>query len=626
MLALLGMLLVLPTINVGLIGDDYIVNELLTGQAHRSHPGTFFDLFTFAKGTPGEVDAGRASGLYTWWVADNARLSFWRPVSELAHWLDYQLWPQSPTMMHVHSVLWYGLLVWLLGRFYRMLDADPLRSGLATLVFAVSTVHLFTLVWLAARNQLISSCLLLMTLMCYHQWRQGRGRHFALLAMLTLTVDLLSAEAAMGAMGYLMAYALVYEENKPLSARLKALLPFVAIVLAWRLTYTHLGFGSMGSGGYIDPVADPLRFAQTMLLRLPALLVAQLYSVSSSIFHLQAYPVQRVYAAVATLAVLLTVLAARRFGLWASPLARFYGLGSVLALVPVCAAETNDRLLLNAEIGLSALLAMLFVAMARNHRLYTGLAALGAKALVAVLMFVHLLAFPVMTLASSTLMHKVVRFAAHDEPLSVPDAGPGSNEQVILVNPPKALFAGYYPVVRRYFGVHNPASMQSLASGDQPLSLSVLDERTLRMSGERGFGEAVSRDFLKYPFKVGDVIHAGHFTVTVEAVTPLGKASQVRFDFDTPLTAAPWRMYAWVDSGYQPFRLPAPGQSVVLPAVDVGKLASRQLRNAVSDTWRDTRRALHLGGTSTASAADESLWPPKVFSSLQPLSASKSKP
>lgn len=591
-LALLGMLLVLPTINVGFVGDDYVINELLTGKGHREHAGTFFDLFTFADGKPGQVDAARAAGQFAWWVADNARLSFWRPLSELSHWLDYQLWPQSAEMMHVHSVLWYGLLVWLLGRFYRMLDADAMRTSLATFVFAVSTVHLFILAWLAARNQLISSCLLLTTLMCFHQWRQGKGRWFGVLAMVSMAADLLSAEAAMGAMGYLMAYVLAYEQGKPLSARLKALLPFVAIVVVWRLSYNHFGFGSMGSGGYIDPVADPLRFTQTMLLRLPALLVAQLYSVSSSIFHLQPYPVQRIYAAVAALAVLLVVLAARRFGLWASPLARFFGLGSVLALIPVCAAETNDRLLLNAEIGLSALLAMLFVAMARNHRLYTGLAALGAKALVGILMFIHLLAYPVMTVASSTFMHKLVRFSAHDEPLSLPDAGPNSQDRVILVNPPKALFVGYYPIVRRYFGVHNPQSMQSLASGDQALTLSVLDERTLRMSAPRGFGEAVSRDFLKYPFKVGDRIRAGHFTVAVEEVTPLGKASTVRFAFDTPLRESPWQLYAWAESGYEPFSLPAVGQSVVLPPFDLGKLAMRQLKTALDEAWLSTRQVL----------------------------------
>lgn len=592
-LALLGMLLVLPTVNVGFLGDDYVINELLTGQAHRSHPGALFDLFTFAKGEPGEAAAGRASGQYPWWVADQGRLSFWRPISELAHWLDYQLWPQSPTMMHVHSVLWYGLLVWLLGRFYRMLDTDPMRSGLATLVFAVSSVHLFTLVWLAARNQLISSCVLLVTLMCFHQWRQGKGRVFGALAMLSLAVGLLCAEAAMATMGYLVAYAVVFEQGKPLPQRLKAVLPFLAIVAVWRLTYNHFGFGSVGSGGYIDPVADPLRFTQTMLLRLPALMVAQLYSVSSSIFHLQPYPVQRIYAAVAAVAVLLTALAARRFQLWASPLARFYGLGSVLALVPVCAAETNDRLLINAEIGLSALLAMLFVAMARNRRLYTGLAALGAKALISILMVVHLLVYPVMTLASSTLMHKLVRFSAH-EPLTLPDAGPASQTRVILVNPPKALFAGYYPVVRRYFGLHNPASMQSLASGDQDLTLSVLDERTLRLSGAKGFGEAVSRDFLRYPFKVGDTIRAGHFLVTVEAVTPLGKASTVRFQFDTPLNESPWQLYAWGESGYAQFSLPQPGRTIVLPAVDLGKVASREFKNAVNDTWREARHALRL--------------------------------
>ncbi|MDO9235482.1 MAG: hypothetical protein Q7U28_05525 [Aquabacterium sp.] len=55
LLALLGMLLILPTLNVGLLADDFFVSELLTGQAHYAHPGAFFGLFTFADGQSAHV-------------------------------------------------------------------------------------------------------------------------------------------------------------------------------------------------------------------------------------------------------------------------------------------------------------------------------------------------------------------------------------------------------------------------------------------------------------------------------------------------------------------------------------------------------------------------------------------
>jgi hypothetical protein len=110
----------------------------------------------------------------------------------------------------------------------------------------------------------------------------------------------------------------------------------------------------------------------------------------------------------------------------------------------------------------------------------------------------------------------------------------------------------------------------------------VLGERTIRMSAPLGFGEEVSRDFLKHPFKVGDQVRTGRFTVTIEDVLASShKPRTVRFDFDTPLQAAPWRLYQWGDHGYEPFMLPAVGQSVTLPAVSVGKLVAQRIKSSL---------------------------------------------
>jgi hypothetical protein len=131
--------------------------------------------------------------------------------------------------------------------------------------------------------------------------------------------------------------------------------------------------------------------------------------------------------------------------------------------------------------------------------------------------------------------------------------------------------------VRRYFGVNNAASMQAMASGDQPLTLTVLDTRTIRLSAPRGFGDAVSRDFIKHPFKAGDVVSAGHVQVSVEAVTDFGKPQVARFRFDVPLRDAPWQFYAWGDEGYERFELPRAGQSVTVARAGMGKLMKRRL-------------------------------------------------
>lgn len=581
-ISLLGVLLALPTLSSGLIGDDFLFRELLTGQHTQSHPGAFFGLYTFADGKEGHIQAMKDAGLFQWWAADHALMSFWRPLSELSHWADYHLWPDSPALMHVHSLLWYGLLVWLLSRLYRLLDPAAVRPGLAALIFAVSPMHLFTVIWLAARNQLIAGCLIVLTLMTFHLWRQGRGLAYGLLSMLLMAIGLAAAEAAVAAMAYLLAYVLILEpRHTSWRMRFAALLPFVALVVAWRIYYVHLGYGSVGLGGYIDPGRDPLRFAQALMMRMPALLLAGLYGASSSVFHLLPERSQVIYALMAAFIVAASIWVGQVRQVWSHPLARFFGLGAVLSLVPVCAAATNDRLLLNAEFGLSPLLAMLFTAMWKQkppgdrHRIVLVV----NKTIAGVLMLIHLAIYPIATLSMAVAAPMMSKASMQLESLSLPDEQETPDSKIILINPPKALFVGYYQTIRRYFGLHNPSSMQALTSGDQSVTLTVLTPHGIRLQGNRGLGEPISRDMKKQPLQVGDSIRAGSFQVTVEAVNAEGNATQALFEFDTPPQDAPWQFYNWSESGYQRFKLPAVGRSVRLPPVDVGAAMKKRLKD-----------------------------------------------
>ncbi|MBI5925678.1 MAG: hypothetical protein HY836_08780 [Aquabacterium sp.] len=581
-IALIGVLLALPTLRTGLIGDDFLFRELITGKAHQPHPGTFFGLYTFADGNAAHVQAMKDAGLFQWWAADHALMSFWRPLSELSHWADYHLWPESPALMHAHSLLWYAALVWLLSRLYRMLDQRPAQPGLSALIFAISPMHLFTVIWLAARNQLIAGCLIVLTLMAFHLWRQGRGLVFGLLSMVSMIIGLAAAEAGVAAMGYLLAYVLILEPARShWRTRLMALLPFVLIIVTWRLYYNHLGYGSAGLGGYIDPGADPLRFAHAVMLRMPALLLAGLYGVSSSIFHLLPEGPQVVYACGAGVMIVLSIWVGHIRQIWVNPLARFFGLGALLALVPVCAAATNDRLLLNAEFGLSPLLAMLFTATWKSQasNSHGRLAIRSSTVIASVLMFVHLLLYPIVTMSMAIVTPSMTTAVMQLESLSLPDKRDDPEGKVILINPPKALFVGYYPTIRRYFGLHNPTSIQALTSGDQVVTLTVLTDRLIKLTGERGLGEAVSRDLRAQPLRVGDRIRAGNFVVTVEAVNEFGNATQASFEFDTPLHDAPWQFYNWRESGYEHFKLPPAGRSVTLPPVDISAAMKKRLKD-----------------------------------------------
>ncbi len=233
-IVLLGMLLMAPAVNIGFVADDYLHWANLTGLAPNAQPGSAWGLFTFFDGNPAHNQALKDSGRMMWWGSDLLKLSFWRPLSEVFHWLDYQLWPHSLVMMHVQNVLWYGLLVWALCRFYALLDEDLKQARLAAWLFAGNYLHVFAVAWIASRNQMISGVLLVASLAAFHLWRSGRGVKCGVYAGVALLVGLLSAEAAIATAGYMAAYMVTLDREKSWFKRGLALLPFAIIVLPGR--------------------------------------------------------------------------------------------------------------------------------------------------------------------------------------------------------------------------------------------------------------------------------------------------------------------------------------------------------------------------------------------------------
>lgn len=583
--ALAGVMLNILCITTPPFTDDFLQWAILTDRLQLpDHPGTAFGLFDLVDGSPDLVQTMKASGRLLWCTSDNLHLAFWRPLTELTHWLDYRLWPHSPALMRIHSLLWYGALVLLLGRLYRLLDDQPrpTRSNLATLIFAVSSLHFFVIMWISARNQLIAACFLVMTLIAYHLWRNGRGNAYAWLAGLALSMGLLSAEAAIATMGYLAAYALTLDKAPNWRQRLVPLLPFVLIVLAWRLGHMALGFGSMGSGSYIEPGPNA-RFVYALAHRLPTLLMAELLGVGAGITQTMSLAAESAYAAGATAVMLLLAAVMAYFRMWSSKRVRFYALGALFALIPVCAINPADRLLLNSEIGMSAVLAALFHEVYTQRQGFRGWRAMGPKGVVALLVVIHLVVFPVATFVGPIVTDRTVSSSSISEPLSLPEEAANPAVHAILVNPPAPFLLYYYPLVRSYFGKTNPAAMQALANGgNQDIQLTVIDEHTLRVSSAKSFVQPISRDVLSQPFKVGDVTHMGDIAVEIMTVSSKGEPLTVHFHFPKPLSDPQWQFYVWREPGYARLQLPEPGQSIQMPSLDLRKVVAQRLKKSKS--------------------------------------------
>ena len=582
-IALLGVLLNVLGLSAPAFTDDFVQWAVFTRSIdHVAHPGTLFGLFDLVDGSAAQLQSMKDAGRLLWSASDSLHLSFWRPVSELTHWVDDVLWRDSPTLMRVHSLLWYGALLALLGRFYRMLDTSRVRSGLAMALFATSSLHFFVVMWISARNQIIAACFCVLTLMAYHTWRRSGLVRYGLLGGLTLVLSLLSAEAGVATGGYLLAYALCYEQGPLWRQRLWRLAPFFMLIAAWRITHVALGFGSASSGSYVDPGVSA-RFIHALLQRLPALMFSVVTGISSGLQATMSDTKAWMFAAAAV--IILSVLAklAARAGLWSRREFRFYALGALFALIPVCAVSPTDRVLLNAEIGMSAVLAALFSQWLSQLHREEGRSAIPVKTALGLLVAVHAVAFPVATLFLPLITDKVLARYSVNEALTLPDEVAKRGSQVILVNPPGPFMLFYYPLIRSYFGKPNPEAIQAMATGvNQALRLTVLDDRTIELESHTSFVQPIMRDVIAQPFKVGDVAKMGDVTVTITNVSGNGEPLGALFKFPVSIHDPRWQFFVWHEPHYERMTMPPVGQTMYLANLDVSQATRERLRRAFS--------------------------------------------
>ena len=113
--------------------------------------------------------------------------------------------------------------------------------------------------------------------LAHDRWRRDGWRPGAVLGPLAFATALSGSEMGMGSDGLSpLAHAVTLDR----AGRFRALMPYVGIEVVWLLIYRHLGYGVRGSGLYVDPVSDAVRFALGALVYL-ARLIAPSFSGSS---------------------------------------------------------------------------------------------------------------------------------------------------------------------------------------------------------------------------------------------------------------------------------------------------------------------------------------------------------
>ena len=571
----IAVLLVAPSLRVGLVGDDlFHVLMLRPAPGVNGLPHGSLDLFRFASGQPGANRALMDEGVFPWWADPQARLSFWRPLSALTHWLDHQLYPGSPALMHAHNLAWYAALVLVAGLVYRRLFARPWYAGLALLLYAVDHAHGPTAGWIANRNALVALALALPALLSYDSMCRRGDRGAAFLGPAFLGAGLLGGESALIVVAYLISYAL-FLDRAPWGRRLLHLAPYLGVVVIWRIVHVGLGHGADRSGLYFDPGHDPLGFATAVVERLPVLLLAAFalpFSDFWDVYPLVApawpRPIWLLGLAVAVaLVALLRPLAAR------DRTVRFWAVGCLLATIPVCAPFPNDRLLLGPSLGAMALVARLLGAVADGAYPAATLGSERAvKVAAAVLAALHLALAPVLLPLRARAVALIdTRLRLADASIPATDAITGKT--LVLVNPPLDPFGGYFPIYRAALGRPAPRHFRWLATGVSDLDIERVGANTLRVRPTGGYLASSSQLMLRslrHPLALGETVSLTGVTFEVTALTGDGRPAEVEVRFAVPLDDSSLRFMQWDGAdGYVPFAVPRPGRTVRVPAVDI---------------------------------------------------------
>jgi len=556
--------LTLPSLFSGMLGDDYFIRAaVLQNTGIPGVPRSPFNAFTFTSGDPGDVRQGIETGLYPWWTHPRRKMAFFRPLPALTHWIDFKLFSGSVPMMHVHSILWYALLVCVAGLLYRRFLVPFWVAGLATMFYAVDYSHAVGAAMLCSRNTVMVAVFSFLTLLAHDSWRHSGSKACRVLAPVAFFASLLCGEASIAAGGYLLAYALFIDQGKPV-ARPASLLPYVIAGSVWWIIYTRLGYGTAHIGLYIDPGKDVLRFAANLVQRLPVLLLGHFSLPPSDLWSfLPAWPA-RIYAACSAAGIFFIV-----WVIW--PLlrqdrtARFFALGTLLAAIPFCAALPSNRLLFFTGLGSMGLIAGFLGMVLEKPAWFVPYRGRPRALLAGVWVFFCAVVYPLL-FAPATLVNL---FLQKPLTLAAQTIAPQNDKcfsgQTIVISIPYDQMLFYLNFIRAANGQALCLNTFLLSAGLQPLEVRRVNERTLMVRFEsgmlKGSWEQSFRDSAA-PLEKGYTLQLPGFSVMVTALSDGGLPAEIRYLFNKPLEDASLRWVTWSDDGFIPFTLPAFGETV----------------------------------------------------------------
>ena len=537
-----------------------------------------------------------------WWSAPDFKMHFLRPAAAFSLWLDYHL--LSLPLRHLHSLLWYGFLLWGLAGFYRRalaawnptpgaqgLDQSEAKriatpekiAFLALVLFAVNDAHALPVAWVAHRSLIIALGFAIWALRFFEAGLRGE-KHARILGPLFFLLALSGGEAALGSLAYMLLRLLVGEtlpdadrkapgnaESQPTGAlsfgsllrftsprellrRLTPLVPFAGIACVYLTLYSIGGFGTFQSGLYLNPLREPLVFVTQFAQSWPILAGALLGPISAAFYGLRVAVPGIVWFFLVPAGLLVFALN----WIYLRPLrdrtGAFLFAAAMLALIPASMAAPSDRLLMLAGVGVYPLLAR-FLLEGRGWFWWA-------------LLIGHLL-------LSSLNVSGTIRFFADygafarekiTELRERTPAGTPADRRLVLINGPGiCLGLQFRHLYNAHFGTLDPENYVLLANNLSAVEVSRVDANTLEIATDYP-GRTGARVFQRpnEHLAAGQTVSKHFADITVLAMDAQGWPARIRVRFDGPLDDIAF--VAFHEDEYRYITPPAVGDSLTIPA------------------------------------------------------------
>ena len=536
--------------------DDYAHISMVAGT-YPAHRGPT-ELYDFVSSADRGVLIER--GVLPWWTDPRLELRFFRPLASALLYFEHRLLGDAPGAMHAVSFAWWLAALFAAHALYRRLM--PARVALiAAAIFALAPCHAVPIGWVANREVLLSLVFGALGLAAHVTFRsQGTKKHAAL-AGAWFAASLASGEYGFAFAGYVLAFELF--RRGPIFGRVAALCTFAAPASLYAASRIALGYGTAGSGFYLDPIRQPLRFVAAAPARLTGLLLDGWLTAETDRWgddlNSWALGVLLVVCAVVIAGPLIAAVRALPEEARASVKSLF--LGSILALLPTLAVKSSMRLVGASVLGIAPLVAAV-VAHAWLAPRVDGHCRVGVQLrwVAALLAFAHFVHAPLASwMASRNLNTTASEFAARAAWLRDRLSAAPSTEIIIARGGWQSALFGSLSIAPRRPLV---ARWRPLVMANHTLMLR-RDAHTLELiiPHGRGFFPAGDEDLFRAydaPLADGDETAIGGMRVTVLDAGTAGPA-RLRFVFDRPLEDASLTWLTELSDRYRALTPPAQG-------------------------------------------------------------------